>query len=143
MTALWRGWTVGCLVLLSACALQPPKDDSLYRELGERPGINRIVEGMLINIAHDSRINRHFQHVEPVRLRDQLVLKFCMEAGGPCRYTGDSMAEVHKGQNIGKAEFNALVEDLIASMDTQGVPVPSQNRLLARLAAQRGDVIKK
>jgi hemoglobin len=130
-------------LLLSACAAQPVRDDSLYLALGEKPGITRIVEGMLLNVVRDPRINAHFRNVEPTGLRNQLVTKFCQDAGGPCRYTGDSMAEVHKGQNIGKGEFNALVENLIASMDAQGVPVPTQNRLLARLATQRGDVIQK
>lgn len=138
-----RCLVLGSLALLAACATQPPRDDSLYRALGERAGINMIVEGMLINVAHDPRINKHFQHVEPIRLRDKLVEKFCVEAGGPCTYTGDSLAEAHKGQNIGTAEFNALVEDLIDSMDARGIPVATQNRLLARLAAQRGEVIKK
>jgi hemoglobin len=134
---------IGALALLSACAVQPARDDSLYRALGEKPGITRIVEGMLIKVARDPRINVHFRNVEPTGLRDKLVEKFCVEAGGPCVYTGDSMAEAHKGQNIGKGEFNALVEDLIASMDANGVPVPVQNRLLARLAAQREDIIRK
>jgi hemoglobin len=138
-----RTWLLAMLALLSACAVQPARDDSLYRALGEKPGITRIVEGMLLNVVRDPRINTHFRNVEPTGLRDGLVNKFCEEAGGPCRYAGDSMAEVHKGQNIGKGEFNALVENLIASMDAQGVAVPTQNRLLARLAAQRGEVIQK
>lgn len=135
-------WAILAL-LISACAAQPTRDDSLYRALGEKPGITRIVEGMLLNVVRDPRINAHFRNVEPTGLRNQLVEKFCQDAGGPCRYKGDSMAEVHKGQNIGKGEFNALVENLIASMDAQGVAVPTQNRLLARLAAQRGEVIQK
>jgi len=138
-----RALIVISLSLLSACALQPPKDDSLYHALGDKAGINHIVEGLLINIAHDERINRHFRNADPIRLRDKLVEKFCVESGGPCTYTGDSMAEVHKGQNIGKAEFNALVEDLIDSMDARGIPVPTQNRLIARLAPQRGEIIGK
>lgn len=134
-------------LLLAACAQspQPPVagDDSLYQALGGKPGITRVVEAMLINVAQDARIVSHFKNVDPVRLRDKLVEKFCVEAGGPCMYSGDSMAEVHKGQNISKAEFNALVEDLLKAMDSQGVPVPVQNRLIARLAPQREEVIHK
>jgi hemoglobin len=58
-------------------------------------------------------------------------------------YTGDSMAESHKGQNVSRSDFNALVEDLIAAMDEQGISVPVQNRLIARLAPMRPDVIEK
>ncbi|MFZ4964733.1 MULTISPECIES: group I truncated hemoglobin [Pseudomonas] len=129
------------IVLLAGCAQQPPKDDSLYRDLGERAGITRIVEGTLIHIARDRRIAERFRKIDIQRLRDKLVEQFCVEAGGPCVYTGDTMAESHKGQNVSRSDFNALVEDLIAAMDDQGIPVPVQNRLIARLAPMRGDVI--
>ncbi|MFL1525978.1 group 1 truncated hemoglobin [Pseudomonas sp. O230] len=131
------------VVLLSGCAQQPAKDDHLYRALGERPGITLIVEGMLLNIARDERIVDRFRKIDIQRLRDKLIEQFCVEAGGPCSYTGDSMAESHKGQNVSRSDFNALVEDLIAAMDAQGIAVPVQNRLIARLAPMRGDVIEK
>ncbi|MBK5536838.1 group 1 truncated hemoglobin [Pseudomonas sp. TH05] len=130
-------------VLLGACAQQPARDDSLYRALGERPGITRIVEGTLLNIARDPRIVERFRKIDIQRLRNKLIEQFCVEAGGPCTYTGDSMAESHKGQNVSRSDFNALVEDLIAAMEAQGVPVPALNRLLARLAPMRGEVIER
>lgn len=130
-------------VLLSACAQQPPRDDSLYRDLGAMPGITRIVEGMLLNVARDPRIVEHFRRVDIQRLRNKLIEKFCVEAGGPCTYTGDSMVETHKGLNVTRSDFNALVEDLIASMDKEGIAVPVQNRLIERLAALRGEVIER
>ncbi|WP_394238564.1 group I truncated hemoglobin [Pseudomonas anguilliseptica] len=128
---------------LAACAQQPPKDDSLYRDLGEQAGITRIVEGMLLNIAADARIVRHFENIDIVRLRDKLVEQVCVEAGGPCTYTGDSMEESHKGQNLTPSDFNALVENLQEAMSAQGVPMPAQNRLLARLAPMRAQVIDR
>lgn len=131
------------VLTLAACAQQPPKDNSLYRDLGEQAGITRIVEGMLLNIAADPRIVRHFENIDIVRLRDKLVEQICVEAGGPCTYTGDSMEESHKGQNLTPSDFNALVENLQDAMSTQGVPMPAQNRLLARLAPMRAQVIDR
>ncbi|MEB0044974.1 MULTISPECIES: group 1 truncated hemoglobin [unclassified Pseudomonas] len=131
------------VLFLSACAQQPAKDDSLYRDLGARAGITRIVEGMLLNIARDERIVEHFRKVDIQRLRDKLIEKFCVEAGGPCVYSGDSMAESHRGQHVSRSDFNALVEDLIAAMDQQGIAVPVQNRLIARLAPMRSEVIEQ
>ncbi|MFJ3482139.1 group 1 truncated hemoglobin [Pseudomonas sp. NPDC090202] len=135
--------TVLMLALLVGCAQQPPKDDSLYRDLGERAGIQKIVEGMLLHVARDPRIYKFFAKVDIVRVRNKLIEKFCVEAGGPCTYTGDTLAEAHKGLNLSRSDFNALVENLIDSMDDQHIPVPVQNRLIARLAPQRGDVIEK
>jgi len=137
-------WTaIAAMALLASCAQQPPRDDSLYLALGERPGIQKIVEGMLLHVAKDPRIVEFFRRVDIVRVRDKLVEKFCVEAGGPCTYTGDSLAEAHKGMNLSRSDFNALVENLIDAMDDQHIPVPTQNRLIARLAPQRGEVIEK
>jgi hemoglobin len=131
------------LIALAGCAQQPPKDDQLYRDLGEQAGITRIVEGMLLNIARDPRIVRHFENIDIVRLRDKLVEQLCVEAGGPCTYTGDSMEESHTGQHLTPSDFNALVENLQDAMDAEGVPTPAQNRLLARLAPMRAQVIDR
>ncbi|WP_439889293.1 group I truncated hemoglobin [Pseudomonas sp. MBLB4123] len=131
------------ILSLTACAQQPPRDDSLYQALGGQAGITRIVEGMLLNIAGDRRIVRHFEDIDIVRLRDKLVEQICAEAGGPCAYTGDSMEESHKGQQLTPSDFNALVENLQDAMDAEGTPVPAQNRLLARLAPMRGQVIER
>lgn len=131
-----------CL-LLGACAVQPARDDSLYQALGGEPGITRVVEGMLLRIAQDSRIVGHFEKIDIQRLRDKLIEQVCAEAGGPCVYTGDSMEESHKGLALTPADFNALVENLQASMTAEAVPVPAQNRLLARLAPMRAQVIDR
>ncbi len=131
------------VIALAGCAQQPPKSDQLYRDLGEQAGITRIVEGMLLNIAEDPRIVRHFEDIDIVRLRDKLVEQLCVEAGGPCTYTGDSMEESHKGQHLTPSDFNALVENLQDAMDAEGVPTPAQNRLLARLAPMRAQVIDR
>ena len=138
-----RSVLLAMVLTLAACAQQPPKDDSLYRELGEQAGITRIIEGMLLNIAADPRIVRHFENIDIERLRDKLVEQICVEAGGPCTYTGDSMEESHKGQNLTPSDFNALVENLQEAMSAQNVPMPAQNRLLARLAPMRAQVIDR
>jgi hemoglobin len=117
--------------------------NSLYQELGGIPGITRIVEGMLLNVARDPRIVQHFRNIAPERLRNKLVEQLCADTGGPCTYTGDTLAEAHKGMNLQPTEFNALLEDLIASMNSQGVPTSVQSQVLAGMVAQRGEVLSK
>ena len=134
-------------VMLYGCAAQSgvqlvqPLDDSLYLALGGKPGIGRIVEGLLINIADDERIVEHFVDADIDRLYQKLVEQICVESGGPCEYTGDSMEDSHAGMEITEGDFNALVEGLIVAMDEEQVQVTAQNRLLSRLAAMRGAII--
>ncbi|WP_341706120.1 group 1 truncated hemoglobin [Halopseudomonas sp.] len=129
------------LIGMAGCASQPPANDSLYHALGEQAGINRVVEGLLYRIADDQRIAHHFADTDIARLQEKLQEQFCVEAGGPCEYTGDSMAQVHAGFGFTEADFNALVEDLIAAMEAEQLPVTVQNRLLQRLAPMRADII--
>ncbi|MEH3022859.1 MAG: group 1 truncated hemoglobin [Pseudomonas oryzihabitans] len=134
---------LAALLGLFGCATQPPAADRLYQELGGRPGITRIVEGMLLNVARDARIRHYFANVDIGRLRGLLIEKICVDAGGPCEYRGASMAESHRGLNLQPADFNALVEDLQRAMQQEGVSQRAQNALLARLAPQRGEVIRQ
>lgn len=127
---------------LSACASTAQvTDDSLYQALGGQSGIERIVEGLLINIADNPQIVGHFAETDIDRLNQKLIEQFCVESGGPCEYTGDSMRDSHAGLNLTEADFNALVEDLIDAMQDLDVPVTAQNRLLARLAPMRSEII--
>lgn len=131
-------------LVAGGCATQPavaPEDDHLYHALGGKPGIGRIVEGMLINVAEDERIVSHFLDADIDRLYEKLVEQVCVESGGPCEYTGDSMEDSHAGMNITEGDFNALVENLIVAMNEEGVPVPAQNQLLRRLAPMRDSII--
>ncbi|MEX0729294.1 MAG: group 1 truncated hemoglobin [Aquisalimonadaceae bacterium] len=131
------------LALLTGCAAtEPVSEDSLYRALGERQGIAVIVDGLLFRISENSRIAHHFASAEPARLHRTLTEQFCVLAGGPCTYSGDDMVEVHTGMAITEAEFNSLVEDLIAVMEEQRIPITAQNRLLAKLVPLREKIIR-
>lgn len=129
------------LLLLAGCATQQSRDDSLYRELGGMAGIETLVDGLLFRISEDSRIVDQFADADPGRLHRTLSEQICVLAGGPCEYTGDDMVTVHTGRNISEASFNALVEDLVDVMEHQRIPVRAQNRLLAKLAPLRGEII--
>lgn len=116
-------------------------DASLYRALGGKPGIAAIVEDMLINIANDNRIVERFADTDIDRLQRLLNEQFCVLSGGPCTYTGGSMREAHHGKNIGEAQFNALVENLIDALKTNRVPLSARNRLLGVLAPLHNDIV--
>ena len=145
VTRLTTAWLLACLLALAlaGCASTPPRDDALYQQLGQRGGIEALVETLLVRVSDDPRIAHHFADVDIIHLNDRLVEFLCMQSGGPCAYAGKSMVEAHKHVTVGEADFNALVEDLMWAMDERGLPRTTQNQLLRRLAAMQRDVVRR
>ena len=114
---------------------------SLYDELGGMPVIEKITDHFIEEISFDQQIVKHFKESDIDRFREKLIEQLCNVSGGPCEYTGDSMVDVHTKMNITESEFNRTVDLLINAMNKAGVAHRTQNKLLARLAPMRGDII--
>ena len=118
-------------------------DQTLYDQLGGKPGVTKIIDDFVGNVLGDNRINGFFANANIPRLKMLLVEQVCAEAGGGCTYTGKNMVDSHKGMKINSADFNALVEDLQKSLQSNNLPIGAQNRLLAILAPMKRDVDNK
>jgi len=128
-----------CCLLLLGCQQSPSV--SLYQRLGSDAGLTQLVDNLLEKIASDASIAHHFDDTDIPRFRKLLIEQLCQLSGGPCHYSGASMAESHTGFQISKANFDALVNHLIAAMQQQQVSISAQNELLALLAPMYNDVV--
>ena len=135
-----KALVLGALMLAAAPAWA---DDSLFADMGGQAGIDRIVEASVANYLADARIKAIFEESNMDRIRAEFKVQFCQVAGGPCSYQGHDMTEAHRGLHLTNADFNAVVEDLQAAMDSTGVPFSVQNRFLARLAPMQHQVVSK
>jgi hemoglobin len=132
---------------LSACQSMPMADKpamaqkSLYERLGGQPAIVDVVDDFVANVAADKRINAHFTRTDIPRLKTKLVEQICAGTGGPCKYTGADMKSAHYGMKITDAQFNALVEDLVKTLDKFKVPAKEKGELLAVLGPMKPDIV--
>ena len=115
---------------------------SLYERLGGLEAITAVVDSFVARCAGDDRIKRKFERSDIPRLKKMLVDQVCEATGGPCTYTGREMQETHAGMGVTAGEFDALVEDLVATLDEFDVPKPEQQELLGLLAPMRGDIVE-
>jgi hemoglobin len=53
------------------------------------------------------------------------------------------MKDAHRGMKITDAEFNALVEDLVKSLDKFKVPAQEKGELLAALGSMKSDIVNQ
>jgi hemoglobin len=115
---------------------------SLYTRLGGHEAIKAVVEDFVGRCAGDSRINGKFARTDVPRLKAMLADQVCQASGGPCTYAGRDMAETHAGMGVTAGEFDALVEDLVATLDQFNVPKAEQDELIGLLAPMRPDIVE-
>ena len=118
-------------------------DKSLYERLDGKPAITAVVDDFVGRVAADPRINGRFAATDIPRLKMLLVEQICQASGGPCTYTGRSMKATHAGMGVSSADFDALVGDLVATLNKFKVPEREKNELLAALGPMKGDIVER
>jgi hemoglobin len=119
----------------------PLAERSLYDRIGGKDAITGMVEDFVANIAADKRVSAFFDGADMPGFKQKLVDQICEKTGGPCKYTGKDMKTSHAGMNIKEADYDALVEDLVKSLDKFKVGERERNDLLSALAKMKGDIV--
>ena len=129
-------------------------DLTVYQRVGRKPAIAAVIDLFLGNVLADARINGFFADPRVMHLRTCLIRQVC-SIDGPCRYGREvehpadpgvttfdhcaGMVQAHTGvldtdaNPIVIEDFNALVEDLVAALDTGGVTTADKNAILGVL----------
>jgi hemoglobin len=134
------------VLALAACTEQEmlmmeQKEPSLYERLGGREAIVAVVDDFVANVAADERINGFFANTDIPALKENLVDQVCEASGGPCTYEGEDMKTAHAGMGITEEHFNAMGEDMLATLEKFGVPEKETNELMTLLGSMKGDIV--
>jgi hemoglobin len=115
---------------------------TLFERLGGLDAITAVVDSFVGRCADDPRINPKFARTDIPRLKKMLIDQVCEASGGPCVYTGRSMRETHDAMGVTAGEFDALVEDLVATLDEFDVPDAEKQELIGVLGPMRGEIVE-
>jgi hemoglobin len=141
MTAVTnRGAVLTALLLLAGAAFA--SQVRLYDRLGGAAGVTAIADTLIDRVSADPVLGRSFKDSKLDRIKMLLAEQICDLSGGPCRYSGDSMKEVHAGHHISEAEFFGLVAGLRAVLKERHVSQGAANELLRLLAPMKRDVVE-
>jgi hemoglobin len=122
----------------------------LYERIGGHDAIVAVVNDFVGRATSDSRVNffrkgtdREWKPSadEVATFKVHLVQFIEKAAGAPVKYEGRDMVTVHKGMKITDYEFNALAEDLAASLDHFKVKDKEKGELLAAVAATKPQIV--
>ena len=141
---------IAALALLGGVAsraAEPRDGASLYQRLGGMPAINAVVDDLVTRILADGRVNQWFAHAasdpDEARAYKQKLADFiCQATGGRCEYTGRDMMAAHKGRGVTADAFQAVVEDLVATLDKLNVPEKEKSQLLGLLAPLKSAIVQ-
>jgi hemoglobin len=123
-------------------------EKSLYERLGGKPAIQAVAGDLVDRILLDDRVNKWFAHAasspeNTAAYKAKLADFLCQGLGGPCQYTGHDMEAAHKGRGVTSDAFNAVVQDLIATLDKFKVPEKEKGELLKILASLKPVIVTK
>lgn len=133
---------------------------TLYERLGETAGIKRIVDDFLQRVLQDPRVNWSRRGVAKKgwfgskeadewqatpeninRLKLHFIQFISLAAGGPTKYEGKPIKPSHLPMQISKAEFDATIGDLKATLDSLNIPNPEQKDLLSIFESTRQQIV--
>ena len=121
---------------------------SLYERLGGMTAIRAVVDDFVARILADERVNHWFAHAASspemaAAYKAKLADFICQGTGGPCHYTGADIVSAHRGRGVTEEAFNAVVEDLKATLDKLHVPQKEQADLLGILGPMKPAVVQE
>jgi hemoglobin len=117
-------------------------ENSLFERLGGVDAMTAVARAFVDRAGKDDRINQKFARTDLDRLTKEFVDQLCEATGGPCTYTGRSMTEAHTNMGVTNGEFDAFMEDLVATLDDFKVGKAEQDQLLSLLNPLRREIVE-
>jgi len=122
------------------------KSKSLYTRLGGYDALAAVTDDFIGRLAGDKELGKFFVGLSTdskTKVRQHVIDFLCKATGGPCAYTGRDMKLVHTGLGITKAEWDASVKLLVATLDKFKVPAPEKGEVLAAVGPLEKDIVEK
>ena len=115
---------------------------SLYDRMGGLDALTAAFDSFVARLQGDDTVNRKLVRTDIPRLTKELIDQLCEATGGPCTYTGRNMREAHAGLKITDGEFDALMQDLGATLDEFNVPKAEHDELVSLLLPMRDEIVE-
>ncbi len=115
---------------------------TLYERLGGGEAIRAIADEAVELHLRNPAIKARFLKADPEQLKRLAGEFFAHGTGGPEIYTGRDMRSAHEGMNASEAEFLAVVDDIMAAMDTHEIGAQEKNEVLSILYGMKDDIIR-
>ena len=114
---------------------------SLYERLGGEEKIRDIVNTVFDNHLASDAVKARYAGSDRDAVIRHVTDFICAGTGGPQSYGGKDMREAHKGMNVNEGEYVAVLDDILAALESHGVGRREQEELLMIAYSLRGDIL--
>ena len=128
------------LVASSAWAKPAP---SLYKRLGAKPGITKIVNRFVNTLSSDPRLMANPKlkeasiQMKPADVKRDLVEKLCEASGGPCKVKRAIFLGAPPDTKLAPAEWFYVIQGAMETLKAARVSEADQREMIGLLTAQR------
>lgn len=117
------------------------QEQSLFEKLGGRDAIDAAVDLFYQKILADDRVNALFSGVDMERQRRKQKIFMTYAFGGAPNYSGESMRKAHAHLDLNEGHFNAVAENLVATLQDLSVPQNLIDEVVAIVSTTKDDVL--
>ena len=117
------------------------REDSLYQKLGGKAAIDAVVDAFYVKVLADDRVKHFFDDVSMDKQRRKQKDFLSAAFGGPLPWTGKDMRKAHAGMGLTEEHFNAIAENLVATLKDFKVKQELIDQVVAIALTTKDDVL--
>ena len=114
---------------------------SIYEKIGGEAAVNAAVDIFYRKVLMDDRISEFFDTVDMESQHTKQKAFLTMAFGGPNNYSGKDMRKAHKHMALTETHFNAVAENLVATLKELDVPAEIIDEIVAVCLSVKDDVL--
>lgn len=143
ITVVYEGKTYAFSDETCRTTFNTARENSLYQKLGGQAALNAVVDAFYVKVLADERIKHHFADVNMDKQARRQKAFLSAAFGGPVPWTGKDMRKAHIDLKLTEADFNAVAENLVATLKDFKVKQELIDQVVAIALSVKNDVLNK
>lgn len=116
---------------------------SIYDAIGGAAAVNAAVDIFYRKVLTDDRISHFFESTDMAAQHAKQKAFLTMVFGGPNAYTGKDMRAAHAHLKLTEADFNAVAENLVATLQELNVSQGHIDQIVAVAVSVKDAVLNR
>ena len=117
------------------------REKSLYHKLGGKAAMDAAVDAFYVKVLADNRVKDLFKDVSMPKQHRKQKEFLSAALGGPLPWTGKDMRKAHEGMGLTDEHFNAIAENLTATLKDLKISQELIDQVIAVVATTKDDVL--